>query len=59
MRGGMAELRIETDRWCGISRDERIYKMCDEGEVEDVEHFLLTVMVWYGREEKGDCEGDE
>ena len=41
LRGGTAELRIETGRWCGLRRDERICKMCDRGEVEDVEHFLL------------------
>ena len=35
-RGGTAELRIETGR-----RDEWICKMCDEREVEDVEHFSL------------------
>ncbi len=41
LRGGMAELRIETGRGCGLRRDERICKMCDEREVEDVERFLL------------------
>ena len=39
LRGGTAELRIE--RWYVLQWDERICKMCDEGEVEDVEHFLL------------------
>ena len=38
---GQQNLQIETGRWCGLQRDERICKMCDEGEVEDVEHFLL------------------
>ena len=41
LRGGTAELRIETGRWSGLSRDEHICKNCDEGEVEDGEHFLL------------------
>ena len=41
LRGGTAELRIETGRWCGLRRDERICTMCDSGEVEDVDHFLL------------------
>ena len=41
LRGGTAELRIESGRWCGLRRDEQICKMCDEREVEDVEHFLL------------------
>ena len=30
LRGGTAELRIETGRWCGLRRDERICKMCDK-----------------------------
>ena len=41
LRGGTAELRIETGRWCGLRRDEWICKMCNEREVEDVEHFSL------------------
>ena len=41
LRGGTAELRIETGRWCRLQRDERICKMCDKREVEDVEHILL------------------
>ena len=41
LRDGTAELRIKTGRWCELRRDERIRKMCDEGEVEDMEHFLL------------------
>ena len=36
LRGMTAELRIETGRWCGLRRDERICKTCDEGEVEEV-----------------------
>ena len=32
LRGGTAVLRIETGmhRWCGLRRDERICKMCDD-----------------------------
>ncbi len=45
LRGGTAELRIETGRWCGLRRNEQICKMCDEREVEDAEHFYCTVMV--------------
>ena len=42
-RAGTVKLRIETDRWCALNRDEQI---CKNG-VEDVEHFLLhcTCMV--------------
>ena len=36
--GEMTELRVETGRRCGLMTDCR---MCDEGEVENVEHFLL------------------
>ena len=55
--GGTAELRIETGRWCGLRRDEWICKMCDEGEVEGVERFLLhcTDLV----EERKEMEIDE
>ena len=35
LRDGTPELRIETGRWCGLRRDERICKMCDRGEMED------------------------
>lgn len=28
LRGGTAELKIETSRWCGSSRDEQICKIC-------------------------------
>ena len=31
LRGGMAELRIETSRWCGLRSDEWICKICDKG----------------------------
>ena len=41
LRGGTAELRIETGSWYGLSRNEQVCKNCDAEEVEDVEHFLL------------------
>ena len=34
LRGGTAELWVETGRWCGLSRGERLCKNCDNGEVE-------------------------
>ena len=40
LRGGTAELRVETARWCGLSRGERLCKNCDNGEVENVKHFV-------------------
>ena len=40
LRGETAELRVETGRWCGLSRGERLSKNCDNGEVEDVKHFV-------------------
>ena len=49
LRDGTAELRIETVRWCELRKNEQICKMCDEGEVEDVEHLYCTVMVWQKR----------
>ena len=41
LRGGTAELRIETGRWSGLKREDRIFKECNLLEVEDAEHFLL------------------
>ena len=40
LRGGTAELWVETGRWCGLSWGERLCKNCDNGEVEDVKHFM-------------------
>ena len=37
LRGGTEELC----GWCGLRKDERICKMCDEGGVEDVGRYLL------------------
>ena len=48
-RGGTAELRIETERWCELRRDERIYKMCDEGEWKMRIIVYCTAMVWQRR----------
>ena len=31
LRGGMAELQIETGRWCGLGRNERICTNCYAG----------------------------
>jgi len=41
LRGGTAELRVETGRWNGLKKEERICKQCTMGEVENEEHFLL------------------
>ena len=45
MRGGTAELRVETGRWNGLQREERICKQCTLGEVEDEAHFVLRCEV--------------
>ena len=39
LRGGSAALRIETGRWNGLKREERICRQCTMGEIEDEEHF--------------------
>ena len=52
LRGGTAESRIETGRWCGLKQDGQICKIYDEGEVEDVEHFWLHGIVWQRRERR-------
>ena len=57
LKDGMAELRIDTGRWCGLSRDVWICMNCDEGEVKDIEHFMLRCVCGWG--EDGDGEVDE
>ena len=44
LRGGTAALRIETGRWSGLKREERLCRQCRLEEVEDVEHFLLRYL---------------
>ena len=41
LRGGMAAFQIETERWWGVAREERVCKECESGEIEDAEHWLL------------------
>ena len=33
-------------RWHGLKKEERVYKECDNGEVEDVCHWLLQCSAW-------------
>ena len=46
LRGGTAAFQIETGRWRGVAREDRICKECGKGEVEDVEHWLLRCETW-------------
>ena len=39
--GGTVELEIEIGRWHGLRREDRVYKECGNGEVEDTEHFVM------------------
>ena len=41
LRGGTAGLEVETGRWRGVSREERVCKNCQSEEMEDVEHLLM------------------
>ena len=41
LRGGTAELKVETGRWIGLKREDRICGQCGLREVENVEHFVL------------------
>ena len=45
LRGGTAALRIETRRWNGLKREERICRQCTMGEIEDEEHFCYGVKI--------------
>ena len=39
LRGGTAALRVETGRWNGLKKEERICRQCMMGEIEDEEIF--------------------
>ena len=51
LRGGTAELGVETGRWHGVRREERICKNCRSREVEDVKHVVMRCT--YVEEEVG------
>ena len=46
LRGGATAFQIETGRWHGLVREDRVCKECGKGEVEDVEHWLLRCEKW-------------
>ena len=56
LRGGTAALRIETGRWGGLKREERLCRQCrlEEVEFEDVKHFSAEVQGVGTREGSGD-----
>ena len=41
LRGGTAVMSIETGRWIGLKREDRVCGQCGLREVENVEHFVL------------------
>ena len=46
LRGGTAPFQIETGRWKGVPRAERLCKECGSNEVEDCNHWLLCCPRW-------------
>ena len=46
LRGGTAAVQIKAVRWQGVTRDDRVCKECQSGEVEDVCHGLLQCPAW-------------
>ena len=49
LRGGTAGFQIEMGRWRGVTRQERVCKECDSGEVEDVDHWWMRCEAWKSR----------
>jgi hypothetical protein len=45
-RGGVAKLRVETGRWIGLQREERVCEFCESGEVEDEIHMMTSCSKW-------------
>ena len=41
LRGGTAELGLETGRWIGLKREDRVCGQSGLREVENVKHFVL------------------
>jgi hypothetical protein len=66
LRAGIAELRVETGRYDRLARCDRICLMCDKGDVEDVDHFLLECkgceverrLLWSGLRDRLAREGE-
>ena len=46
LRGGTAAFQVETGRWQGVKREDRLCKECTSNEVEDVTHWLLRCPAW-------------
>ena len=46
-----APFQMETGRWHGLKREERVCKECDSGEVEDVVHWMIRCPAWIGHRE--------
>ena len=46
MRGGTAHFQVETGRWQGVAREDRVCRECDDGVIEDVHHWMLSCPVW-------------
>jgi len=52
LRGGSAALQIETGRWRGIPREERLCRECgSDREIESASHFLPAALSKMGTEE--------
>ena len=59
LRAGVTRLEIEKGRWSGEGRRERwerVCKMCNSGEVEDVVHFVSGCPMW--KEERSRMMGE-
>ena len=44
--GSMAGFQMEMERWRDLTRQERICKECDSGEVEDVDYWSMRCEAW-------------
>ena len=52
LRGGTAQLHIETGRWKGEGREERKCKESSGQEVEDAKHLLINCARWQDEKEE-------
>ena len=46
LKGGTAAFQVETGRWQGLKREDRVCKESTRNEVEDVTHWFLRCPAW-------------
>ena len=51
--GGWVALQIESGRWRGLAHEDRVCRECERGEMEGVNHWLLSCPTLIGYRKRG------